>query len=167
MVHFKTLAAVAATAALTLGAVLPAHAQAQLAQVSFQKTEDAIKYRQSAFTVMAAHFGRVAGMAAGKIPFDAPSAAASAAIARTLSPLPIAGFVPGSDKGAPHRAKAEVWSDGAKFKAGADDMVAAMAKLDAAAKTGDLEQIKAAVGATGKTCKGCHDDYRAEKYSSN
>ena len=45
-------------------------------------------------------------------------------------------------------------------------MVAAMAKLDAAAKTGSLDNIKAAVGGVGSTCKGCHDDFRAEKYSN-
>ncbi len=66
----------------------------------------------------------------------------------------------------PNRAKAEVWSDAAKFKSLSEDMQAAMGKFDAAAKTGDLEQIKTAVGNLGKTCKACHDDYRAEKYSN-
>jgi hypothetical protein len=41
-----------------------------------------------------------------------------------------------------------------------------MDKLDAAAKTGSLDNIKAAVGGVGGTCKGCHDDYRAEKFSN-
>ena len=40
-------------------------------------------------------------------------------------------------------------------------------KFDAAAKTGNLDTIKAAVGSLGKSCKSCHDDYRNEKYSSN
>ena len=55
---------IAAAALAGLGTALPAAAQ-------FAKPEDAIKYRKGAFTVMAAHFGRVAGMAQGKIPFDA------------------------------------------------------------------------------------------------
>jgi cytochrome c556 len=66
----------------------------------------------------------------------------------------------------PNRAKAEVWSDGAKFKAAADKMVAEVAKLDAAAKSGNLDQLKAAAGAVGSSCKACHDDFRAEKYSN-
>jgi cytochrome c556 len=33
-------------------------------------------------------------------------------------------------------------------------------KLQVAAKSGDLERIKAAVGATGASCKACHDVYR-------
>ena len=59
------VASVTAVAAL---ASLPAAAQ-------FQKPEDAIKYRQSALTVMANHFSRVAAMAQGKVPFDAKVAA--------------------------------------------------------------------------------------------
>ena len=37
-----------------------------------------------------------------------------------------------------------------------------MAKLNVAAKAGNLDAIKAAVGETGKACKGCHDNYRKE-----
>lgn len=151
-----TLAWGLAAAGLLTG--LPAAAQ-------FQKPEDAIKYRQSAFTVMAAHFGRLGAMANGRVPFDAKAAAFNANIANDLAALPFTAFVEGSDKGAPHRAKPEVWKESAKFKAGGDKMVEAMGKLDAAAKTGNLDAIKAAFGAAGQTCKACHDDFRAEKYS--
>jgi len=137
---------------------LPAAAQ-------FQKPEDAIKYRQSAFTVMAAHFGRLGAMANGRVPFDAKAAAFNANIANELAALPFTAFAEGTDKGAPHRAKPEIWKEAAKFKAGGDKMAEAMGKLDAAAKTGNLDAIKAAFGAAGQTCKACHDDFRAEKYS--
>jgi cytochrome c556 len=53
----------------------PAHAQ-------FAKAEDAVKYRKSALFVMQQNFGRVVGMAGGKIPFDAKVAADSAAVGR-------------------------------------------------------------------------------------
>lgn len=152
------------TLALIVAAVLSAVALPAAAQ--FQKPEDAIKYRQSAFTVMANHFGRVAAMAQGKAPFDAKAAAANASIAATMAPLAFTAFGAGTDKGLPNRAKPEIWSDAAKFKSLTDDMQAAMVKFDAAAKTGDLEQIKTAVGNVGKSCKACHDDYRTEKYSN-
>ena len=137
-------------------ASLPAAAQ-------FQKPEDAIKYRQSAFTVMANHFGRVAAMAQGRVPFDAKVAAENADIVLTISKLPFQGFGEGTDKGLPQRAKPEVWKEQPKFKAAAEKMQAEVAKLDAAAKTGNLDAIKAAVGAVGGSCKACHDDFRAEK----
>jgi cytochrome c556 len=35
-------------------------------------------------------------------------------------------------------------------------------KLSAAAKTGNLDSIKAAVNATGGSCKTCHDAYRKD-----
>ncbi len=151
------VAIVAAAAAM---AVLPAAAQ-------FQKPEDAIKYRQSAFTVMSVHFGRIAAMAQGKVPFDAKSAAENAALVSEMSRLPYTAFGDGTDKGMPNRAKPEVWKDSAKFKSAAEKLQGEVSKLDAAAKSGNLDAIKAAVGATGSSCKACHDDFRAEKYSSN
>jgi cytochrome c556 len=37
-----------------------------------------------------------------------------------------------------------------------------MTKLAAAAKTGNLDNIKVAVNATSGVCKSCHDDFRAK-----
>ena len=141
-----------AGAALTLA--LPASAQ-------FAKAEDAIKYRKNALFVMQQNFGRVAGMAAGKIPFDAKVAAESAAVAEYVGKLPWAGFGPGTDKG-DTKAKAEIWTDKAKFDDYASKMQAEMSKLAAAAKTGNMDSIKTAVTATGGTCKSCHDDFRSK-----
>jgi cytochrome c556 len=141
-------------------AALPAAAQ-------FQKPEDAIKYRQSAFTVKSNHLGRVGAMTAGRAPFDAKVAAENTAIVATMATLAFAGFVDGSDKGMPHRAKAEIWSNNAKFKDLAAKMQAEVAKLDAAAKSGNLDNLKTAMAGVGASCKACHDDFRAERYSAN
>ena len=148
----KVLAAFTLAAA-ALGSV-PAAAQ-------FQKPEDAIKYRQGAFTVMGAHFSRIGAMVQGRVPFDAKVAADNATIVLTMSKLQGAAFGPGTDKGAPTRAKANIWSDGAKFGAAYQKMQAEVVKLDAAAKTGSLDTIKAAFGAVVASCKACHDDFRA------
>jgi cytochrome c556 len=37
-----------------------------------------------------------------------------------------------------------------------------MVKLAVAAKSGNLDGIKAAVNATGGACKACHDDFRVK-----
>jgi cytochrome c556 len=132
---------------------LPAAAQ-------FQKPEDAVKYRKAAFTVMAAHFGRIGAMASGRAPFDGAAAAANAEVVADMSKLPFAGFVEGTsgtEKGQP---KANVWSDRAKFDASAKKMQDEVAKLNAAAKTNNLDQLKAAFGAAAGTCKDCHDNFR-------
>jgi len=146
---------------LLTGAALLGSAIAFPAAAQFAKPEDAIKYRKAAFTVMARHFGIVAGMANGKIPFDAKAAADNAEIATVLSKLPFAGFVEGSDKGET-KAEPKIWTEKDKFNAAATTMQEAMAKLNVAAKGGNVDAIKAAVGETGKACKACHDTYRKE-----
>ena len=149
-----------ATLALT-GATLLGCAIARPAAAQFAKPEDAIKYRKAAFTVMATHFGRVAGMANGRIPFDAKAAADNAEIATIASKLPYAGFVEGTDKGET-KAEPKIWTERDKFNAAASKMQDEMAKLNVAAKSGNLDAIKAAAGETGKSCKACHDAYRKE-----
>jgi cytochrome c556 len=146
---------------LMAGAALLGAATALPAAAQFAKPEDAIRYRRAGMTLMNAHFGRVAGMAAGKIPFDAKIAAENAEIATMVSKLPFAGFVEGSDKGETN-AERKIWSEMDKFKAAATKMQEEMAKLNVAAKAGNLDAIKAAVGDTGKSCKACHDNYRKE-----
>ena len=143
-----------AAALVGMATALPAAAQ-------FAKPEDAIKYRKSGMFVMATHFGRVAAMANGKIPFDAKIAADNAEIAAMMSKLPFAGFVEGTDKGET-KAKPEIWAEMDKFRGGATKMQDEMAKLNVAAKGGNLDAIKAAAGDVGKACKGCHDNYRKE-----
>ena len=115
------------------------------AQAQFAKAEDAIKYRQSALFVMGQHFTRLAAMAQGKIPFDANNAA----VVETMSKLPWAAFGEGTDQGGNTKAKPEIWTDKAKFKEAAEKMQTEAVKLSAAAKTGKLEDLKSAVGATG------------------
>lgn len=146
-------------ATLTLAAAAAALATPAMAQ--FQKPEDAVKYRKAALTVMGAHFGRIGAMASGKAPFDAKVAAENAEIVETMSKLPWAGFVAGSDKGET-RAKPEIWSDAAGFKAASEKMQGEVMKLSAAAKTGNLDAVKTAFGAAGQTCKACHDEYRKD-----
>ena len=140
----------------TLGALasLPAAAQ-------FQKPEDAVKYRKAAFTVMGAHFGRIGAMASGKAPFDAAAAAANADIVATLSKMPYAGFIEGTASGKT-RAKPEIWTERAKFDTAANKTQEDVVKLNVAAKSGNLDQIKVAFGAAGQSCKACHDNYRKD-----
>ena len=134
------------------GAVAAAPAAAQ-----FAKSEDAIHYRQSAMFLQSQHFGRVAAMANGRVPFDAAAAAANAELVATISKLPWAGFAPGTEGG---KAKPDIWKEQAKFKELSDKLQADTEKLAAAAKGGNLDAIKAQVAATGETCKSCHDTFR-------
>ncbi len=145
-----------------LGVVLMAGvAGVAQAQAPFAKMEDAIKYRKNALFVMSQHFGRLGPVVKGERPYDKDEVAKNAAIAEQMSHLPWAAFVAGSDKG-DTRAKPEIWTDAAKYKAAVEKMQQEMDKLSAAAKSGDLNAIKAQFGEVGKSCKGCHDAYRKE-----
>lgn len=149
------IATLIAVAAATITLAAPASAQ-------FAKPEDAIKYRQSALFIMGQHFGRIGAMANGRVPFDAKLAAENAEIVADMSKLPWAGFGAGTDKGAPTKAKPEIWAEQAKFKEHNEKLQAETAKLAAAAKTGNIDSLKAAFGATAGTCKACHDNFRAQ-----
>jgi cytochrome c556 len=141
-----------AAALAGLATALPAAAQ-------FAKPEDAIKYRQSAMTLEAAHLGRIFAMVNGKVPFDAKVAAENAEILAAISKWQFTGFIAGSDKGET-RAKPEIWTENDKFRDLANKSQEAVVKLNAAAKTGNLDAIKAAAGPVGQSCKACHDAYQ-------
>ena len=141
-------------AAVVAAAALPAAAQ-------FAKPEDAVKYRKAALTVIGAHFSRVGAMASGRVPFDAKVAAENVEVVAELAKLPWSAFGEGTDKGET-RAKPEIWKEAGKFKEAADKFQAETVKLQAAAKTGNLDAIKTAFAATGASCKACHDNFRKD-----
>lgn len=126
------------------------------AQAQFAKPEDAIKYRQSALSVMGAHTGRLGAMVNGRVPFDAKVAQENADIIATMAKLPWQGFGPGTEGG---KVKPNALAD-AKFKAGWEKLAVDASRVEAAAKSGNLDQIKAAFGTYAGNCKACHDEFR-------
>ncbi|NDY92182.1 c-type cytochrome [Ideonella livida] len=144
----------ACVAPLCLMMAMPAAAQ-------FQKPEQAVKYRKSVFTVTSQHMSRLRAMAEGKAPFDPKLAEANANLVAMLAPLPWSAFGEGTNVGNTD-AKPEVWSQGDKFKQASQAYQDEVVKLQAAAKTGNLDQLKAALGATGKSCKACHDSFKKD-----
>jgi cytochrome c556 len=129
------------------------------AQAQFAKPEDAIKYRQSAYTLMGNHMGRIAG----QLRADKPDMAAiqrSAGIIDFASQLPGEAYIPGSDKGNT-KAKPEIWTD-PKVREVGKAMRAEVVKLVEVAKGGDVAAIRAQFQATAKSCDNCHDNYRSK-----
>jgi cytochrome c556 len=141
------LASSASVLALSAGSVL----------AQFQKPEEAIKYRQSVYTVMANSFGKIGAVVKGEAPFNKEDVAKNAAIVQMMSTLPWQAFGPGTEGG---KAQPAIWSENAKFKAASEKMQLAVVDLNKAAQSGDLENIKKAFGAAGASCKNCHDDFK-------
>lgn len=144
-----TVAAVACAAALCTTAVMAAP--------QFAKAEDAVKYRQSAFSVMGTHFSALGAMASGKAPYDAKAAAEHADVLAVVANLPWAAFGEGTEGG---KAKPEIWKEKAKFDEKHQAFGAEAGKLLEAAKSGELDKLKAAFGPAAQTCKSCHDAYK-------
>jgi len=145
-----------------LGALTVAATLSTVVLAQDMKPDRAIKYRQGILQAMGWNMGILGGMAKGDLPYNKDQAVRAATFVEQLAAMPWDGFVPGSDAGAPTKAKPEIWKDKAKFDKYAQDLQAETPKLLAAARTGDLAQLKAAVGPTGKACGNCHDDFRAK-----
>jgi cytochrome c556 len=148
--------AVRMIAGLALASSFATGASAQM------KPEDSILYRQGIFKAQRWNMIPMAGMVQGKIPYDQAAFLVRAQRLDQLAKMAWEGFGPGTDAGAPTRAKPEIWSDSAKFKQAADAFQAETPKLVAAAQSGNMDQIKAAFGAVAKTCDNCHDNFRTK-----
>lgn len=135
---------------------LSAGASLALAQA---KPEVLVKQRQAAMTLQGKYFGPLAAMAQGKAPFDATLVARNAGYLEALSHMPWDGF-DANTKDVKSATLPAAYSDAAKFKLAAENLQAAAGKLVAASKGKDEVATKAAIGGVGKTCGGCHDDFR-------
>lgn len=123
------------------------------------EVEDAIEYRQGVFQAMKWYFGPMAAMAKGEIEYDAAEFTRRAEMLSQLSHMPEEGFIAGSDSGDTD-ALPEIWENKDKFSAGFDKLQETTAVLAEASKSGDMNTIMPAFGEVGKTCKGCHDNFR-------
>jgi cytochrome c556 len=127
------------------------------------KPEDEIRYRQSVMNVAGRAFTPMIQMAQEKIPYNREVVVKNTQVLETVIGLHWDSFGPGTDKGAPTKADLKIWSEPDNFKASADKAQEAVGKLWQTVRMGDEKDVKAALGGVGKTCKGCHDDYRLKE----
>ena len=132
------------------------------AYAQFAKPEHAIKYRKAVMFLIAQHFGRMGAVVKGKAAYDPQRFTRNAKVVEALSHLPWeASMVSGTDKGETTLNSA-VFTEQAKFKAGAMAFEAKTAKLVSVSESGDLTAIKAQFGEVAKSCKGCHQHFRTK-----
>jgi cytochrome c556 len=133
-----------------------------LTAVSQVKPETLVKQRQAAMTLQGKYMGPLGAMAQGKAPYNADTVAFNAAMLDALSRMPWDGFNE-STKGVKSAALPAVWSEGAKFKEAQDNFQNAVQGLVKVSRGGDEASQKAAIGALGKTCGGCHQTFREKQ----
>lgn len=128
------------------------------------KPEQLIKWRQSAYQVVAWNTGRIKASLEGSYNRDEVAKAAA-----TIAALANAGlgalFAPGSEQGKGWHdtsAKIELFQNGAR----AGELSAAFGReaneLSRVASSGDAAAVKTQFAKLTGTCKGCHDEFRAK-----
>ena len=145
-----------ATVVASIGAAWVVDAVAQA------KPEILVKQRQAAMTLQGKYFGPLAGMAQGKLPYDASIVQRNAGYLEVLDKMPWDGFDPGT-KNVKSAALPAVWSEPAKFKEAQERLQSEVARLVSMSKGGDEGAVKAQIGAVGKSCGNCHENFREKQ----
>lgn len=126
--------------------------------------EDTIAARQGYFKLLGANMGILAGMAKGEVDYDSAAAQTAADNMGALTSYNIGHlFMPGTSSAESDKTRAlpKIWEDfpGVQEKGGAlADAVKVMQGVAGAGK----DEMVAALGPLGGTCKACHDNYRAK-----
>ncbi|MEM8686220.1 MAG: cytochrome c [Pseudomonadota bacterium] len=118
--------------------------------------------RQTAMKNVGAAMRIAAGMARGKIPYDALAAEMAMRVMNSTAAGFGSMFPDGTQTGGDTEAAPKIWEDAAGFQAANATFLETTGKAAAAAKTGEGD-FKAAFGAVAKNCKACHQDYRVKK----
>ena len=147
---------VAVSLSMAVGAAFTLDAVAQA------KPDVLVKQRKAAMTLQGKYMGPMGGMAQGKIPYNASVVQRNAAFLEALSKMPWDGFDP-STKGEKSAALPAVWEKSGEFKKAAERLESEAAKLVQVSKSGDEAAVKAQIGATAKSCGGCHETFREKQ----
>jgi cytochrome c556 len=124
--------------------------------------ESLIKWRQSAYQVIAWNTGRIKAALAGQYTSQDVQSAANALAAVANSGLATL-FAPGTSDGKGWRqttARAEVFSDAAKFRELTEEFARETTTLARVASAGDRSSVNAQFLKVAQACKSCHNQFR-------
>ncbi|MCJ8294606.1 MAG: cytochrome c [Colwellia sp.] len=123
----------------------------------------ATELRQSIFKLLGSNMGPLGAMAKGKVPVDASVVEKNAIRINQLS-LMIADYTRTDTTkfDVKTEALAKIWQENDHFNKDINKLTLASANLITAAKSNDESAIKKAIGGVGKTCGGCHNDFKKD-----
>ena len=126
--------------------------------LSFADSHGIIKYRQNVMKSTAGHMGAIVDILKNRLPLEAHIVDHARSMLQ-ISRMILSMFPEGSGKGRT-RSKQAIWENWSEFESAANDFERESAKLSKVAESGDMEALAKQVRATGKTCSGCHRNFR-------
>jgi len=153
------------------GLILSLLAASVIAVPSYAADDDAIgkaiKGRQAGFQLYSFYAGQLFAMAKGEMDYNSELAATLASNLSSVANLNnVMMWLPKSDnvaRAGDTRAKPEIWASDSDIGAKAAAMKDASAALASVAGEG-LDALRSKIGDVGKSCKGCHDNFRAKDF---
>ena len=126
--------------------------------LSFADSHGIIKYRQNVMKSTAGHMGAIVGILKNNLPLESHIVYHARSMLQ-ISRMTLSMFPEGSGKGGTKSKKA-IWKKWSEFESAANDFERESSKLVKVAETGDMEALAKQVRSTGKTCSGCHRNFR-------
>lgn len=152
-----------ALTALVFGALLVPAVSVAAPAKSEKQALNAIQFRQALLQLVRSNVGALGAMAKEVIPYDGQVMQTKGMRIEQLALMmedyfrtDTTKFKLGTD------ALPIIWEQPEDFKAKIGDLTQAAQNLQQVAAAGDESQYRAAIGGVLKTCKGCHDTYKAE-----
>ncbi len=132
---------------------------AMMFQTAFADAQAEADYRQSVMKSVGGHMSAMGNILKNQVHTgDLALHARGLAVLSDVAPnVFVAGS--GTEKS---KALPEIWEDPEDFAEKMDDFRKAAKAMVPAAESGDMSQIGPAIQALGGSCKGCHDDFKAE-----
>lgn len=149
---------------VALSCMLAVPASLTAAEASSEKqARTALKFRQSLFQLIRSNMGDLGAMAKGHKPFDAAVMEKNGMRLEQLS-LMIEDYMALDTRKYDIDTEAldKIWVEKEAFAEKVAALTTAAKALQVAAKSGNEDGFRPAIGAVGKTCKGCHDDFKAD-----
>ena len=126
--------------------------------VSFADSHGIIKYRQNVMKSVSGHMGAIVDILKNGLPLK-DHIVDHALSMQQISRMTLSMFPEGSGKGRT-KSKQVIWEQWSEFESAASDFERESIKLVEVAQSGDMEALSKQVRTTGKTCSGCHRNFR-------
>lgn len=122
--------------------------------------DSAIEYRQAVYSSIGSHMKAMVAIVKGEVPHvqDLPTLATGLAELTRLLPH----VFPRNSRAGDTDALPLIWKEAEEFQSRLDDLQDISAELAVVARTQNIETFAKTLSRLGKTCKGCHDKFKAE-----